>query len=114
MAAEALIDGIPAIVSNRGGLPETVGQGGIVLSLPDWLGPETRRVPSQAEVEPWYDAVTRLWDDAAEYDRIATAARLAASQLYGEAALRHRYLDYFLDTGPFAPVGHHAPKPAPP
>jgi len=37
---EAQISGIPVIASNRGGLPEAVGTGGIVLSydasLPDW------------------------------------------------------------------------------
>ncbi len=104
VAAEAMINGIPPIVSDRGGLPETVDDGGIVLPMPDWLGPKTTRVPSEAEVEPWFAAVTRLWDDEAAYARASAAARLAAIRLYDEAALRRRYLDYFLNPGPFPPV----------
>ena len=57
VAAEAMINGIPAIVGNRGALPDVVGGdaahggGGRVLPIPDWMTPSTTRVPS-GEVEP--------------------------------------------------------------
>jgi glycosyltransferase involved in cell wall biosynthesis len=101
VAAEAMINGIPALVSDRGALPETVGDGGIVLPLPDWMEPSGRRVPDAEEVRPWFDAVTRLWDDADAYRQVATAARATARRLYDEATLRQRYAAYFTDPGPW-------------
>ena len=67
VAAEALINGIPPLVSDRGALPETVGAGGLVLPLPAWLTPEFLELPSKEEAQPWFDAVCRLWDDPACY-----------------------------------------------
>ena len=61
--AEALSRGIPVVASDRGALPETLGDAGPTLGLPDWLTPATRRVPSAEEVAPWVEAVLRLWDD---------------------------------------------------
>jgi glycosyltransferase involved in cell wall biosynthesis len=63
VAAEALMNGIPVVASDRGALPETVGGAGILLSLPDRLTPATRVVPTAEEVGPWVEAVIRLWDD---------------------------------------------------
>ena len=63
VAIEAMINGIPVIGSDRGGIPETVGDGGVVLPLPERLTPATRIVPEAEEVEPWVEAIIRLWDD---------------------------------------------------
>ena len=104
VAAEAMINGIPALVSDRGALPETVGDGGIVLPVPAWMEPHGDRVPEVAEVRPWFDAVTRLWDDTAEYQRAATAARSAAQRLYDEASLRRRHAEFFTAPGPNPPL----------
>jgi glycosyltransferase involved in cell wall biosynthesis len=104
VAAEAMINGIPPLVSDRGGLPETVGRGGTVLKLPDWLGPETRQVPSEAETQPWFDALVRLWDDPGEYARASAAALSEAKLLYAEQTLRARYLAYFEEPPPYKPV----------
>jgi glycosyltransferase involved in cell wall biosynthesis len=60
-ATEAQFNGIPVIAANRGGLPEAVGPGGVLLD-PD--GP----------AEPWVDAVRRLWNDAAFYESKRQAA----------------------------------------
>src|SRR5205814_42728 len=37
VAAEALVNGIPPLVSDRGALPQTVRGAGRVLPLPEWL-----------------------------------------------------------------------------
>jgi glycosyltransferase involved in cell wall biosynthesis len=109
VAAEAMINGVPPLVSDRGGLPETVGRGGTVLPLPSWLGPETQRIPSEAEVLPWFDAVVRLWDDPAEYARASDAALAEARRLYDEETLRARYLAYFEAPPPYRAVRREVP-----
>lgn len=100
VAAEALINGIPPLVSNRGALPQTVGTGGVVLPVPDWLTPETEQLPSIEETRPWFDAVCELWDDPVRYQKASECARATADGRYHETALRRRYCDYFESLGP--------------
>lgn len=99
VAAEALVNGIPPIVSDRGGLPETVGAGGIVLPLPEWLSPESTELPSAPDVKPWFDAVCGLWDDPVRYAQAARSARAEAELRFAEPVSRRRYLDYFESLG---------------
>jgi glycosyltransferase involved in cell wall biosynthesis len=66
IASEAHFSGIPVVASNRGGLPEAVGPGGILLD-PD--GP----------IEDWVNAIRKLWHDEDYYNRLSAAA-LAYSQ----------------------------------
>ncbi|HEU5047121.1 MAG TPA: glycosyltransferase [Rickettsiales bacterium] len=61
VASEAQCSGIPVVASNRGGLPEAVGQGGIVLD-PD--GP----------IEQWVEGIRRLWHDEKHYAYLSMAA----------------------------------------
>ena len=47
VAREALANGIPVLASDRGGLPETLGDAGFVFTLPDRLfAPGSRAVPT--------------------------------------------------------------------
>jgi glycosyltransferase involved in cell wall biosynthesis len=94
VAAEALINGIPPLVSDRGALPETIRSAGRVLPLPAWLDETSEALPSIAEAQPWFDAVCELWDDRDAYDRESQRARQAA-RWYSEDVMRHRYLTYF-------------------
>ena len=54
VAAEAMINGVPALVGNRGALPQVVGGdfaeggGGRVLPIPDWMTDQTTRLPTRA------------------------------------------------------------------
>lgn len=87
VATEAHFSGIPVVASNRGGLPESVGPGGILLDLADPL-------------DVWSAAVRRLWEDEAFYEEKSRAA-LAYSQRpeldpTGQVA---RLLDIFQSTG---------------
>jgi len=110
VAAEAMINGIPPLVSNRGSLPQVIGGdysaggGGYVLPLPDWMTFDSVRLPSEAEVQPWFDAVGALWDDATLYERVASRARQVAAQRYSEAVSRQRHVDYLTALRPGAPV----------
>ena len=67
VAAEAMLNGIPVLASNRGALPETIGDAGFLFDIPARYTPETREVPMAAEVEPWIETILRLWDNPAEY-----------------------------------------------
>jgi glycosyltransferase involved in cell wall biosynthesis len=62
LVTEAHASGIPALASHRGGLPESMGDGGVFVD-PD------------APAEVWHNALSRMWDDPAEYDRLAPRAR---------------------------------------
>ena len=79
-----MINAIPPLVSDRGSLPHVVGGdfrdggGGRVLPIPAWMTFKTTRLPSEAEVEPWYDAVCALWDDPALYRAMAARAHAIA------------------------------------
>jgi glycosyltransferase involved in cell wall biosynthesis len=95
VAAEALINGIPPLVSDRGGLPQTVGEAGRVLPLPAWLTPQAQELPSRAEVQPWFDAICELWDDPAKYREASERARATAERRFHETILRRRYREYF-------------------
>jgi glycosyltransferase involved in cell wall biosynthesis len=61
VVTEAQVSGIPALASARGGLPESVGPGGLLI-------------PPDAGIEAWRDALDRLWNDEPLYRRLAAAA----------------------------------------
>lgn len=67
VVSEGQVSGIPALVSNSGGLPEAVGQGGIV-------------VERHAAISEWASALSTLWDDPASYDSFSTKARMHAER----------------------------------
>ena len=106
VAAEAMINGIPPLVGNRGALPEVVagdaatGGGGRVLPIPDWMTPSTNQLPSESDVTPWYEAVCALWDDAALYESLGARAREIAEARYSERVSRARHVDYFTSLKP--------------
>jgi glycosyltransferase involved in cell wall biosynthesis len=67
IATEAQVSGIPVLASDRGGLPEAVGPGGILL---DPEGPFDR----------WIEALSALWDDPEVLHRYGEAARLHSAR----------------------------------
>jgi glycosyltransferase involved in cell wall biosynthesis len=62
VAAEAHINGIPVVGSRRGGLPEAIGPGGMIIE-PD------------APASVWAEAVRRLWHDEAFWTEKSEAAK---------------------------------------
>jgi len=55
---------IPVLASDRGDLPESLGDAGFVLTIPERGTPSPGVVPSAQEVAPWVAIIERLWDDA--------------------------------------------------
>ena len=106
VAAEAMINAIPALVSNRGSLPHVVGGdfseggGGRVLPIPEWMTFKTTKLPSEQEIEPWYEAVCALWDDAALYRAVAVRAHQIAEARYSERVSRKKHVEYFTSLKP--------------
>jgi glycosyltransferase involved in cell wall biosynthesis len=94
VAAEAMLNGIPVLASNRGALPETIGDAGILFDIPAKYTPDTREVATAEEVEPWVETIVRLWDDAAEYEPWSRAARERA-QLWHPDRLAPIYREFF-------------------
>src|SRR6185436_15310587 len=113
VAAEAMINAIPPLVSNRGSLPDVVGGdfseggGGRVLPIPEWMTFKTTKLPSEQEVEPWYEAVCTLWDDPALYHSVAIRAHQIAEERYSERASRLKHVEYFTS---LKPGGHPIAK----
>jgi glycosyltransferase involved in cell wall biosynthesis len=62
VVSEAQINGIPTVASGLGGLPESVGPGGILVTPPDSL-------------TAWLDALARVWDDERQYEQLSERAR---------------------------------------
>ena len=94
VAAEALPNGIPPIVSDRGGLPEVCCEAGFVLPIASELT-AAQRVPVPASaVEPWLELMYRLEDDPAFYARAAAGCGTAGNQ-FATAQLAPRYVEYF-------------------
>lgn len=83
IAAEAHVNAIPVVASNRGGLPEAVGPGGILLD-PD--GP----------IKDWATAVRSLWDDDILYAHYSHAARAHAGRKEMQPEVQIQELEAFL------------------
>ena len=106
VAAEALVNGIPPVVSDRGGLPEAVGGdfaaggAGFVRPLPECVDGQPPRLPSEEEMRPWFDTVCSLWDDTALYRLAGERGRALAAARYSEAVSRSAHLDWLQSLTP--------------
>ena len=94
VAMEALANGIPVLASDRGSLPETLGDAGFVFTLPERCTPTSGAIPTPHEVSPWVAAIERLWDDAEWAQKHSELARREAER-WSEARLVKAYRDYF-------------------
>lgn len=73
--AEAMLNGIPAIVSNHGGSAGLIGEGGIVLDFPDDCHEKPYKyMLSEEELKPLCDGVVNLFYDQELYSQYVEKA----------------------------------------
>jgi glycosyltransferase involved in cell wall biosynthesis len=66
VASEAMLNGIPVIVSDTPGLKENVGKGGIIIN--------------RKETAKWRDEITKLMEDEKYYQKWAKAGKKRAAE----------------------------------
>ncbi|MCC5902972.1 MAG: glycosyltransferase [Halomonas sp.] len=86
--AEAMLNGIPALITNRGGMPEMIGNAGIAFDFPDTCYEEPyQHLLSEEELQPLVDAVISFFDDEALYqDYVARAWQVGKEHHHLERA----------------------------
>lgn len=81
VVTEAQASGIPALASDAGALPETVGDAGIVVAR-------------GAPIGDWFDGLAELWDTPEAYDRYSAAAmRMTQDSAIQPAAVARKFAD---------------------
>ena len=95
-------------------IPETLAQAGIALPLPERLTPVSRILPTAEEMEPWVEAIIRLWDDPAWYQEQSIKAT-NQGQLWHPDRLRPLYAEFFqnVQQQPRPPMMAAASEPVP-
>jgi glycosyltransferase involved in cell wall biosynthesis len=91
---EAMANGIPVLASDRGALPETLGDAGFVFTIPERCTPTSGAVPTAQEVAPWVGVIERLWDDPSFESSHRERAKLEARRWNGDS-LAERYAALF-------------------
>ena len=76
---EAAANGIPAIANNRGGIPEALGDSGILIELDATAKPDIERLADYYSAE-----LRRLFDNPDEYNALSNKARLRARHYAAE------------------------------
>ena len=90
VAAEAVIARVPVVASNRGALPETLGDAAILIDIPAHYTPDSKLVPTAVDAERWLRAILKLWDDPGYYaQKQALCAKEATRWEYERIAMRY-------------------------
>jgi glycosyltransferase involved in cell wall biosynthesis len=91
---EAMANGIPVLASDRGALPETLGEAGFVFTIQDRCTPASNVVPTAQEVAPWVAVIERLWDDP-EFEAEHRKRSLAEASRWDGDKLAEQYESFF-------------------
>jgi glycosyltransferase involved in cell wall biosynthesis len=94
VAVEAMANGIPVLASDRGALPETLGDAGFVFTIPERCTPSSGVVPTAQEVAPWVAAIERIWDDPVLEARQRALGKAEALR-WDVERVAGQYIDFF-------------------
>ena len=96
VVGEALLNGIPAIVTDCGGLPEMLGNGGVIISLPAvFYEKPYNKYPTPEMLEPLAEKIIHLYDDDALYAEYVVRAHSAGESLHNLGKDTQRLLNAF-------------------
>ncbi len=98
VAVEAMANGIPVLASDRGALPETLGEAGFAFTIPERYTPTDLAIPTAREVAPWVATIERLWDDP-EFEARHRAHAKAEARRWDPSRLAEQYEALFRAVG---------------
>ena len=82
VAAEAAMNGVPSIITRRGGLPEAAGPGGIQVDLPDGCFKSPyQTIPADNALSTPLEIIQTLFDHDDEHQKLSSKARVHAKNL---------------------------------
>lgn len=94
--AEAMLNGIPAITTKRGGSPEMIQDGGVVLELPEQCHQEPfTEVPLPEILQPLVDMIIKLYDDDKAYEVLSEKAYTVGKNRHKIDVSTNRLLNAF-------------------
>ena len=94
VAVEAMMNSIPVIGSTRGGIPEVLGDAGVLLHIPTHYTQVSSELPSVDEVQHWVRAVVQLWDNSNFYQKLSQNSRIQSSR-WNVDLLKFSYSSFF-------------------
>jgi glycosyltransferase involved in cell wall biosynthesis len=97
---EAMMNGIPPIITDRGGMVETANDGAYVIPLDKRITRDFQTAIPLKHAAEWIELITNIYDDNPNASgfcasKWATARASAASKMYLPENLAPRYIDYF-------------------
>ena len=94
VVAEAFVNGVPPLGSDRGGIPEMCRNGGFVLPIPRTLTPHDLQVPRASAIRPWVNAIDPLFNDSRAWNQASARARRAGAKFHAPGVTK-AYVEYF-------------------
>lgn len=94
--AEALVNGVPPVASDRGGIPEMCVDAGFVLPIPRSLDPRSLQVPPPEIIRPWVERIAALFADDSTW-RAESERALRAGAQYLPPSVTSGYVAHFED-----------------
>ena len=92
--AEAMLNGIPAVVTDHAGLPEMAGEGGIKIKLPpECFEKPYKNLPPESALAETVEAIIRLHRDEAHYEQHVQAAYKVGRERHDISVSTRRLLD---------------------
>ena len=97
---EAMLNGIPPIITDRGGMVETANDGAYMLPLDKRITRDFQTAVPLKYAQDWIDLIISIHDDEPNWNgdlasKWASERALAAAQMYLPENLAPRYIRYF-------------------
>jgi glycosyltransferase involved in cell wall biosynthesis len=96
VVAEAMLNGVPGLVTNRGGLPELLGDGGVIVTLPEVYHkkPYSKLLPQDA-LAALTRTIEQFYDNEEGYQSMVREAVKAGRELHDIEQNTDRLLELF-------------------